>query len=39
MSKRIDLTGMQFGKWIVIKYLGYSNYQCKCECGKIRVII
>ncbi|MBR1453182.1 MAG: hypothetical protein IJ593_00835 [Lachnospiraceae bacterium] len=33
-----DLTGMQFGNWSVIRYLGDQMWECKCSCGTIRNI-
>lgn len=33
MAKLIDLTGQRFGRLVVIKYLGKSTWQCKCDCG------
>lgn len=32
-----DLTGLDFGDWHVIKYVGNQNYLCKCSCGKEQV--
>ena len=41
MGKKIDLTGLPFGKYTVIREDGvYANgdikWLCKCECGRIR---
>jgi len=38
MSKRIDLTGQKFGRWIVIEFSYYTKnwdyfWKCRCECG------
>lgn len=33
--KLIDLTGQRFGRLTVIKYIGKSKWQCKCDCGNI----
>lgn len=33
MGKFIDLTGKQFGNWIVLEYVGKSYWLCKCTCG------
>lgn len=33
MPKLIDLTGQKFGYWTVLKYVGNSLWQCRCECG------
>lgn len=36
-----DKTGMVFGKWTVIRRVasvkGYTMYECRCECGTLRV--
>lgn len=44
MSKRIDITGITFNKWTVLKYIGTNSrfqtlYKCKCECGSIRICL
>lgn len=33
-----DLTGQRFGSWTVIKELGFSRVQVKCDCGSVDVI-
>jgi hypothetical protein len=33
MAKHIDLTNKKFGRWLVLKYIGNSNWLCQCECG------
>ena len=33
MGKFIDLTGMQFGSWYVIEYIGKGKYKCQCSCS------
>lgn len=43
MSTIKDLTGKRFGRLIVLSRSendkhGHSRWECKCECGKIRVI-
>ena len=30
-----DITGMRFGRLVVIKYIGNQNCVCKCDCGTI----
>lgn len=35
MRKLIDLTGQKFGRLSVIKHLGSTYCECKCECGNI----
>lgn len=34
----IDLTGITFGRLIVIKYLNNGYWQCKCICGNIKKV-
>lgn len=36
ISKVVDLTGMKFGEWTVLEYIGNSYWKCKCSCGTIR---
>lgn len=36
--RRIDLTGQKFGDWTVISYAGNSRWNCKCCCGKERLV-
>lgn len=38
MSTFQDLTGQQFGYWIVKEYLGHSKWLCKCECGTEKAV-
>lgn len=43
MPAFIDLTGMRFGKLVVLTYMPIENNQyvfwlCKCDCGKNKVI-
>lgn len=44
MGKFIDLTGLTFNRWTVIKFIGKvgtSNnnfWECKCLCGTIRIL-
>ncbi len=37
-----DLTGKQFGQWVVLSYHSYENshtlWQCRCTCGSIGVV-
>lgn len=39
-SSRKDLTGMRFGKWTALSYLGYASpgkqtrWLCRCDCGR-----
>lgn len=44
MSKLIDLTGKQFGRWTVIKRgentsRGSAQWICQCQCGTIKTIV
>ena len=32
MTNFVDLTGKQFGNWLVLKYLGKSKWLCECQC-------
>lgn len=40
MSGKIkyDLTGLRFGRWAVIQYLGTEKWLCKCDCGTVREV-
>ena len=43
MPKRIDLTGLKFGRLTAIKFCGvnkhkYALWRCKCDCGKEVVV-
>src|SRR5687767_11186223 len=29
----IDLTGMEFGRWRVVRYSGRGYWFCECKCG------
>lgn len=35
---RIDLTGQRFGRLTVIKYVGESQWLCKCDCGNETIV-
>ena len=41
MSKFIDLTGQQFGLWLVVQrgpnQKGQTMFECRCECGNIAI--
>ncbi len=32
-NKFKDITGIKFGKWTPIKYIGDKHWWCKCDCG------
>lgn len=36
MSKKIDITGHQFGRLTVLKDLGGGKITCRCECGTVK---
>lgn len=43
MSKRLDLVGQRFGKLMVLKFSGTdkrgaTTWECKCDCGNIKII-
>src|SRR5690348_12685530 len=42
MRKLIDLTGQQFDRLTVIKWVGKqskrSMWECRCECGRIKTV-
>ncbi len=29
-----DLNGQTFGEWVVLEYIGNSQWRCRCSCGK-----
>lgn len=33
-----DITGRVFNKWVAVKYLGKSQWRCKCDCGNSSVL-
>ena len=35
-TRLIDITGQQFNRWTVIKYVGSSSWLCRCSCGTER---
>lgn len=43
---RIDLTGVRYGLWVAVRYVGRSNnsdsgktlWECHCDCGAIRIV-
>ena len=36
--RSIDITGQQFGRWTVIRYLGSGRWECRCQCGEVRSV-
>lgn len=36
--KFINLTGLKFGKLMVVEYCGNSKWRCLCDCGKETII-
>lgn len=39
MSKRIDLTGMRFGRLVVTGYAGDLKWFCACDCGASKTVL
>lgn len=39
MAKLIDLTGQEFGRLTVVKYVGNGRWLCRCDCGSIKIIL
>ena len=39
VPRGIDLTGMKFGNWNALAYVGKGKYQCVCVCGVKRNVI
>ena len=37
-NKFIDLTGMTFGEWKVLKYSGNHKWLCQCSCGVVKEV-
>jgi len=37
-SKPIDISGKRFGSWTVIRRVKYSNWECRCDCGTVRIL-
>ena len=35
---KYDLTGLRFGRWVVLKYLGSETWLCKCDCGTVKKV-
>lgn len=38
MAKFIDITGDKYGRLTPLKYLGNRMWECKCDCGEIKVV-
>lgn len=38
MPDRIELSGMRFGRWLVVGYAGKQKWQCICDCGAERSV-
>ena len=36
--EHIDLTGRQFGEWVVLEPCGQDKWLCKCSCGTIKQV-
>lgn len=42
MTKLLDLTGKQFGRWTVLyrdTNAKYTSWVCRCECGTVRSVL
>jgi hypothetical protein len=37
--KPIDRTGQRFSNWTVIRRLPKSKWECRCDCGTVRVVL
>jgi len=35
----VDISGMKFGEWSVIRYLGSQYWECECSCGVVRNVL
>lgn len=35
----IDLTGIQFGDWTVLEYVGELRWKCRCSCGAVSNVL
>ena len=38
MTKRIDMTGRRFGRWLVKSYAGKQKWNCQCDCGTEKAV-
>ena len=34
----IDMTGMTFGKWSVVRHVGGRKWECQCSCGRVSAV-
>jgi hypothetical protein len=39
MPKRRNITGEQFGRWVVLEDVGSTHCRCRCVCGEVRVTL
>ncbi len=44
MPKRLDRTGLRYGRLLVVKYVGKDNrgkllWLCKCDCGNEKIVV
>ena len=35
----IDMSGLAFGQWTVLDYVGGSKWKCLCSCGKMAIVV
>lgn len=33
-----DLSGLRFGDWTAIRYIGNSSWECRCSCGEVKSV-
>lgn len=38
MSKKIEMVGCRFGKWLVVKNVSQAKWECLCDCGTRRIV-
>jgi len=38
MAKFIDETGHVYGRLVVLNYVGYQGWQCRCQCGTLKIV-
>jgi hypothetical protein len=45
MTKLVDITGQQFGRWVVLKlhpkrgFNWQTRWICRCECGETKIVV
>ena len=38
MTKRLDITGVRYGRLVALEYVGKSKWLCKCDCGNTTTV-